>query len=85
MDRLSRYALLSLVRALLRIMSWHFFVDLTELLPELIVDAKENGRYLSASARHERFMRDPDAYIDQKVRRIRAAKRSARRRKRASK
>ena len=81
MDRLSRYALLSLVRALLRIMIRYFFVDLTELLPELIVDAKENGRYLSASARHERFMRDPDAYI----RRIRAAKRSARRRKRASK
>jgi hypothetical protein len=83
MERLNRFGLRAFAEALLI----HFeFVGIRlnpQSLMETVGKSKKYGRFDAAHVRHQRFMADPHKYINESIRRSKAAKKAARRRKKA--
>ena len=82
LQRLSRAALVEVVVEMqwrLQLCSGSFD---REQMTELLDRGKKYGRWANDHALHQRFMADPEAAIDRSIRRLKAAKAAARRKKR---
>ena len=80
MEKLDREALLVLTRSLLstlRYLGLGSHIGLDDIRA-----AKKQGRFVALSKRSDRFLADPQKFVAESVRRSKAAKRAARRRKR---
>lgn len=83
LEKLSRFGLIALTESL----KWHLDAIVGGLqrdsLLKAVRGAKRAGRLDALHADHVRYFADPEKWLDEKVRRSKAAKKAARRRKRA--
>lgn len=81
-EKLSHSGLVHMVKSMHTLLPFHR--DRGDMLAS-VRSARKIGRSIDACHRYDKFKADPDAAIAASVRRQRAAKKAARRRKRASK
>jgi hypothetical protein len=82
MQRVNKYGLLAFICTLMDHLDALTGGINRESLLESVRHSKKWGKWDAEHAEHIRFMRDPDKFFDEKIRRIKAAKKAARRRKR---
>jgi hypothetical protein len=82
LEQLNRDGLIYLVGIFIAVLKYARWIIPISDLEGWIHDAKSAGKSFAAMRRHQRYQADPDKYIDEVIRRSRAAKKSARRRKR---
>lgn len=80
LEKLSRAALVEAVIEMQHFLSIysHGSYD-REGMVEILARCKQYGKWANQAARHQRFISDPEGEIDRSIRRLKAAKKAARR------
>lgn len=82
LESLTRDGLFYLAGQLFEVLKGLNWIISRDTLEGLIVESKRAGKNFAAIRRHRQYQADPDKYIDAVIRRSRAAKKAALRRKR---
>ena len=85
LHKLSRAALVEAVIEMQALLSSYSYGNYDrEDITELLYRCKQYGKWANQAARHQRFISDPEAEIDRSIRRLKAAKKAVRTKKRAA-